>query len=311
MRIISAKLNYFLRRVSHPWHLRHVAAERLTEPLHLNIVAAFVALFGTFRAKIAFDLVLRRQFAFSILYAADEAKRLGLERVTLAEFGVANGAGLINICYLAERITKITGVEFDIYGFDSGKGMPPAIDYRDHPELYQEGDFPIDEPRLRAALPANAELIIGDVAETAGRFADQLTPESPLGFASFDLDYYSSTKAAFNVLKAAAERYLPITVLYLDDIVDDTNNPWAGELLAVNEFNAENELRKVAPLHALRRKRLMKNARWIDQIYCLHVHDHPARSPAIRRETLAIANEYLGLYRRKVDEAIIKSFDRR
>jgi hypothetical protein len=65
MRIIPRNLNYFLRRVSHPWHLRHIAAERLTEPLHLNVIAAFVLVFGTFRAKVAFDLVLRRQFAFS------------------------------------------------------------------------------------------------------------------------------------------------------------------------------------------------------------------------------------------------------
>jgi hypothetical protein len=50
----------------------------------------------------------------------------------------------------------------------------------------------------------------------------------------------------------------------------------------------------------------MKNARWIDQIYCLHVHDHPARSPAIRWQTLAIANEYIGIYRSKVDEAITR-----
>ena len=67
MGIIPAKLNYFLRRVSHPWHLRHIATERLTEPLHLNAIAALVRSLGTFRVKVAFDLVLRRQFAFSIL----------------------------------------------------------------------------------------------------------------------------------------------------------------------------------------------------------------------------------------------------
>jgi hypothetical protein len=306
MGIIPAKLNYFLRRVSHPWHLRHIATERLTEPLHLNAIAALVGVFGTFRVKVAFDLVLRRQFAFSILYVADEAKKLGLKSVTLAEFGVANGAGLLNICLVAQRVTKATGIEFDIYGFDSGKGMPPPIDYRDHPELYQEGDFPIDVARLRAALPSNAKLIIGDVADTVPTFTEELMTEAPLGFASFDLDYYSSTKAALDVFKDEPEKYLPVTIVYLDDIVDDTNNPWAGELLAVNEFNAEGELRKIAPFNTLRRKRFMKNARWIEQIYCLHVHDHPARSPAIRRETLAIANEYIGIYRSKADNAILR-----
>jgi hypothetical protein len=298
-------LNYFLRRATYLWHLRRIATERLTEPLHLNATAALVAAFGTFRAKVAFDLVLRRQFAFSILHAADEARKVGLKRLTLVEFGVANGAGLLNMCSVAERVTKATGIGFDVFGFDGGKGMPPPIDYRDHPELYQEGDFPTDVQKLHAALPPNAKLMIGDVTDSVPTFLEQLTAEAPLGFASLDLDYYSSTKAALDVFKNDPEKYLPLTVVYLDDIIDPTNNPWAGELLAVNEFNAENKSRKITPFNALRHQRFMKNARWIDQIYCLHVHDHPARSPAIRRKTLVIANEYIGIYRGKVDEAIM------
>jgi hypothetical protein len=304
---LFSRLNYFFRRAVHPWHLRHIAAERLTEPLHLNLAAGFVALFGSFRAKVAFDLVLRRQFAFCILYAADQAKKLGLKRLTLVELGVANGAGLLNMCSVAQRVTRETGIQFDVYGFDGGRGMPAPIDYRDHPELYQQGDFPIEIAKVRAALPEMAQLIVGDVAETVPPFADRLDPEAPLAFVSLDLDYYSSTKTALDIFKAAPEKYLPLTLVYLDDIVDDSNNPWAGELLAVNEFNMENEFRKISPMSALRRQRLMKNARWIDQIYCLHVHDHPQRSPAIRRETLTIANEYIGIYRSKTDEAITRA----
>jgi hypothetical protein len=91
----------------------------------VNLVSAIVAVFGTFRARVTFDLVVRQQFAFPILYAADQAAKAGMKRLTLVEFGVANGAGLMNICSIAARVTKATGIEFNVFGFDTGKGMPP------------------------------------------------------------------------------------------------------------------------------------------------------------------------------------------
>src|SRR5215813_13419759 len=113
--------------------LGRIGTERLTEPIHLNLLAFFVALFGSFRAKVNFDLIIRQQNAFPILHAADKARQAGLKRLTIVEFGVANGAGLINMCRIAASVEKTTGVGFDIYGFDTGAGMPAAIDYRHHP----------------------------------------------------------------------------------------------------------------------------------------------------------------------------------
>ena len=49
---------------------------------------------------------------------------MGLESITAIEFGVAAGAGLLNICEIAKNLTKETGVKFKIYGFDTGAGMP-------------------------------------------------------------------------------------------------------------------------------------------------------------------------------------------
>jgi hypothetical protein len=43
--------------------------------------------------------------------------------------------------------------------------MPPPADYRDHPEQWQQGDFPMDIDKLRRALPAYSETFIGDVAD--------------------------------------------------------------------------------------------------------------------------------------------------
>jgi hypothetical protein len=43
----------------------------------------------------------------------------------------------------ASKTTAVTGVKIDVYGFDTGKGLPPPRTYRDHPELYRQGDFPM------------------------------------------------------------------------------------------------------------------------------------------------------------------------
>jgi len=287
---------YVLRRLLRKDKLAKVFVERLTEPLHLNALSALVAAFGSYRMKVAFDLVVRQQYAFPVLYAADTAKRYGYDCVTLVELGVASGSGLLNMCRIAHGTTRATGIKFRIVGFDGGKGMPPAIDYRDLPEHFQVGDFPMtDFAGLKRALPSNAELIIGDVAETAPAFAKSLTKDAPLGFVAVDVDYYSAAKAAMPILEGAPENYLPLVSVYLDDIGVVGSNPWNGELLAVSEFNAENPLRKIAPFTLLRSRRIFKNTQWIDRMYAAHIHDHPYRSPEHKRATKrVIANEYLG-----------------
>lgn len=59
-----------------------------------------------------------------------------------------------------------------------------------------------------------------------------------------------------------------------------TYSSWAGELLAINEFNAEHEMRNIEQYRFLRSRRIFKDARWIDQIFILHLFDHPAGSRA-------------------------------
>lgn len=260
--------------------LKRIFLERLTEPLHLNVIAAFVALFGSTRSKITFDLVVRQQYAFCLLNAADRAIKEGYKRVTAMEFGVANGAGLMNICSIAALVTKETGIEFDIYGFDTGEGMPPPKDYRDHPEQYFTGDFPMsDIPALKARLPANAHLILGPVEQTVPEFVKSLDSNSPIGFVVIDVDYYHSTVECLKVLEGAPETLQSCVCIYLDDITFEIHNSWSGELAAVREFNEAHDLRKIEPYNFLRTKRIFKNPKWIDHIFTLHVLDHPVRQP--------------------------------
>jgi hypothetical protein len=287
-------LRYLFRRILHPGKLQKIFVERLTEPLHLNFLSLFVAIFGGFRTKVAFDLIVRQQYAFPILFAADLAKRSGIRTVTLLEFGVASGAGLLNMCQIAQAASKATGIEFRICGFDTGRGMPPAIDYRDLPEVFQEGDFPMDVESLSKSLPPFAELIIGDITETVPAFLEKLSTDAPIGFISVDVDYYSSAKQVLQILTGHPETYLPIVATYLDDIGVPGSNPWTGELLAVREFNDANEMRKIAPFTLLRSQRILKNTQWIDRMFSAHIHDHPLRSPAVKRASQYILpNEFL------------------
>src|SRR5262249_34043420 len=154
------------------------------------------------------------------------------------EFGVANGAGLLNLCHISEMVRKEIGVEFEIVGFDSGEGMPPARDYRDHPEKYFGGDFPVvDKKKLLEKLPANARIIFGNIKDALGHFEREI--HAPIGVICVDVDYYWSTKESLEVLLLERDKYLPMVYMYFDDVQDIDHNEFCGELCAIKEFNLD------------------------------------------------------------------------
>jgi hypothetical protein len=290
-------LSLFARRLLRPHIWKRFLVERFSEPLHLNLLSLFVAIFGSLRTKIFFDLCIRQQHAFGLLTAADDALANGYKSVTVIEFGVANGVGLLNICDLAQKITRVTGVSFNIVGFDNVSGMPPLRDYRDHPELYQPGWYPMEAPdQLRDKLPANAKLILGDITTTVPQFLSAPPADSPIGFVSVDVDYYWSAVQALESLTGPPELYLPRVTIYFDDVSSITHNRWCGELAAIDDFNNTNALRKLSLCNFLRESRLFKNAKWLGQMYTLHVLDHAARFSALKDHGhVVIDNPYLGL----------------
>jgi len=265
--------------------------------MHLVLAATFVKIFGNFRQKVFFDLVRRRQNAFGILQAADMAKRVGAKQITVAEFGVASGAGLMNLAQICEAVTKETDISFQLVGFDTEKGLPKPIDYRDHPEMFQSGDYPMVSPDdLKNSLPSFASLIIGDVKETVPKFLRNLGKDSPIGYAVFDLDYYSSTKDALAIFQGDPEKYLPVFWSYFDDVSGIWFNDWCGELLAINEFNEEHRYRKLRHDDSLMARRVFKNAQWLNMVRSVHILDHPVRSISTSsRQEKVIGNAALGI----------------
>jgi hypothetical protein len=269
----------FLKRKRKLFYDYRVALyERLADPLHINALSLVALLSNSLRRKIDFDLVLRKQHAFALLNLADQAKRLGVKSATVIEFGVASGAGLLNLQNVSKRITKLTGIAFSIVGFDTGQGMPPPQSYKDHPELYQAGDFPMDFDALSKLLDKNVELIIGPLDKTIADFASRDFARSPIGFVSIDVDYYSSTMDALKVFEGPADNFFPRIIVWLDDIGNLNHNSKCGELAAILDFSHQHPLRPIERHPSLRNHRIFKNAPWIDHIYQCHVLDHPIRN---------------------------------
>jgi hypothetical protein len=287
-------MSFLSRKISqrHVWE--RIFRERLTEPLHMNFLSLFVALFGGVRSKIAFDLLVRQHNAFALLNAADRARGCGVSAFTAVEFGVAAGAGLLNLCELAEKITRVTGVNIRVVGFDSGAGMPPSRDYRDHPNFYATGDFPMpDFDGLRARLPASAQLVLGNISETLPPFLTKLSASEPLGYVVLDVDYYWSSVECLKILSGPSNVYLPDVLVYADDVTYLEHNVWQGELAAIADFNRSHEMRKIGRLNNLTQHRLFRNATWLTQMYAAHVLDHPDKSHERIGRKVVLQNPYL------------------
>ncbi len=282
------------KRLSKKSIWKKIFLQRLTEPAHLNALALVVYLFGSFKQKVAYDLILRPHNAFGILNAAQQAKKLGFKKISIIEFGVANGAGLMNMIKISERVTKTTGIGIDIYGFDSGEGMPEPVDYRDHPEYYSKGDFPMNMELLDYSIGTKAKLVIGNIENTLSDFLNGLGSDSPVGYVVVDVDYYSSTKQVLDLFKAKADLFLPRVNVYFDDIFMPNHNSKCGELLAIEEFNSGEKMRVLEHHKFFQNERIFKNPNWIKQLYYCHILDHDYRSRLDRnRDKHVLDNPYL------------------
>jgi len=227
---------------------------------------------GSYADRIAFDIVERPHYGFCLYNAAVLAGRLGCRRISAIEFGVAGGNGLLALEDHAQEIERETGVACDVYGFDTGKGLPAPTDWRDLPYMWKEGFYDCDVELLRKRL-RRAQLILGDVADTVNEFL--ASRPAPIGAVMVDLDLYTSTRAALKLFAEPALPRLPRIFCYFDDVTGQpvqAYNEFTGELRAIKEFNDDTPKRKFARLELGRRP---FPADWNDRIYALHSFDHP------------------------------------
>jgi pimeloyl-ACP methyl ester carboxylesterase len=227
---------------------------------------------GDYQWRVGLGAVERPAYGWCVLAAAQLAKRLGLTRVSVVEFGVAGGNGLLALENHAEQVRRALGVDVEVYGFDTGQGLPRPTDYRDLPYHWKEGFFRMDPEALQARL-RSAHLVLGEIRDTLPSFVDRHNP-APIGAVMHDMDLYSSTAEGLKLFDVEEKYRLPRIFTYFDDIIGHDAalyNDYTGERLAIAEFNESHPGLKISPAYMLSCRAL---AQWQHQIYVAHDFDH-------------------------------------
>lgn len=257
------------------------------EPPFRILSQKFVKYFiGSLRQKARWEAVERPNYLSGLLKAADQAMSQNIKEIVAIEFGVAAGGGLVSLDKYAGQIEQEVGIGVRLFGFDSGSGLPLLLpDFRDHPDQWRACDYPMAEEKLRKRLSERTDLILGNVKETVPKFLAKNT--IPIGFVSFDLDLYSSTVDAMKILSVNPHKNLNRVILYFDDTDFFFNHKFAGELLAISEFNDANENIKIDRWRGIHRDQVFKDRLWLNRMYIAHHLDAISnvqlqRSPSLK-----------------------------
>jgi hypothetical protein len=218
----------------------------------------------------------RPQYIYGVLRAAAHAKALGIDRISVIEFGVAGGAGLVSMERTAEQAETLIGVGIDVYGFDTATGLPKPRDYRDLPNKWLDGYWPCDVDALQKTL-RRARLVVGQIGETIPGFL--ATRPAPIGYVGIDVATYTSTKETLVLFESDHGLFMPrIDCLFRSSCKLDTSE-FVGERLAISEFNAAHAMKKISPFYSGRHyvpgRHSGHAALWPDMMFILHLFDHP------------------------------------
>jgi hypothetical protein len=245
-------------------------------PLRVRITQEILKRFPVFsyESRLRAEAVERPHYGFCIYEAARLASSLGYEKFSVLELGCGGGNGLIDAEKHISEIRKIFPVEIELYGFDMGSGLPAPKDYRDFPHYFRGGEYVMEQSRLRDRC-GMAELVIGDIKCTSKSFFEKHSP-APVGCIFVDLDFYSSTKDGLRIFDEGRANFLPRVFMYFDDITG-TDSVWlpsefAGELLAIEEFNRDHDQQKIAKN---RYASALPHRWWGDLMYVYHDFGHP------------------------------------
>ena len=203
------------------------------KPLRVALLKYFSLKFKQFRPH--YETIL--------LEACIEAKKLGYNEITVLELGVAGGNGIISLEKYKKRIEALYDLKINIYGFDSGEGIPSSDNKFDLPFHWKQGDFKIDKKKLEKIT--TSKIIYGDVKNSVDEFIRYKPKNITAIF--FDMDLYSSTKNFLNHMDKLQEYLSPRVYCYFDDIFNPNHwiNKDVGEQLAIEEFNSENKNLKI------------------------------------------------------------------
>ena len=172
---------------------------------------------GNFEFRLKINALKRMQYAYICFHAAKLGKKLGYKKISIIEYGVAGGQGLLILEEHIKEIEKYFDIEIDVYGFDTGEGLPDPIDYRDLPYHWKKGFYSMNQNALKNKL-TKAKLVIGNIENTSKTFFSKYNP-APIGAIIHDFDFYSSTKTALSMMNENSDFFLPRVFSYFDDTI--------------------------------------------------------------------------------------------
>ena len=213
----------------------------------------------------------RPHYETILLESCKEAKKLGVNSVSVLELGVAGGNGIIALEKYKKSIENNLKIKIDIYGFDTGEGLPRTNLKEDLVFVWKQGQYKTDKDLIKKKT--NSKIFYGDIKNTINDFI-KLNPNKICSIFC-DLDYYSSTKAFLDQINNLKKYLLPRVLCYFDDLhvpenyISDIN----GELLAINEFNSSNTSCKLGISIDHIQEFKFPLAKGL--IYMLHVFDNP------------------------------------
>ena len=181
----------------------------------------------------------RPHYETILLESVIEAKKLGYKEVSILEIGVAGGNGILCLENYKNKIEKLTNVKIKIFGFDFGDGLPKTNNKFDLPFFWMAGEYKIDKKKLNNKV--KSEIFFGDIKDTFKDFIKSNPAQISAIFC--DLDYYTSTKNFLDQIPENKKFFCPRVYCYFDDVFSNHHhiNEHNGELLAIKEFNDNNE----------------------------------------------------------------------
>ena len=259
--MINQIIAFFKKIFEGPLSLSFFRFIGYAKPYRVAIVRALPIIFKKFRPHY-----------HSIIYECTQtALKLNLKKISIIEFGVAGGNGLLTIEKYCKKLSKRYQIEYEIYGFDFGDsaGLNFSKNPKDIPYFWTEGQFKMNYEKLKKKL-TNSKLVLGDITDTVKKFSEQYKP-APIGAIFFDLDYYTSTVNAFEIFKYSDDFLLPRVICYFDDLQPHVNN-FSGEIAAINEFNKNNEEMKIAKDYGSTLNYFY--GPWEEEVFIFHKFNH-------------------------------------
>ena len=184
----------------------------------------------------------RPHYETILLESALEAKRLNYKEITILELGTGSGNGIFSLIKYKKKIEKYCKIKINIYGFDTGNGLPKLKSKFDLSFLWHEGQF---KQNFDLNALKEAKIFSGEVKDEIDEFI-KLNPKN-ISAIFFDMDLYSSTTDFLNQINKIEKFLSPRVLCYFDDVFNTFHhiNEFNGEILAINEFNKLNNNIKI------------------------------------------------------------------